>query len=137
MFEQHGALDLLRQDRELFFDGIDRANPGPRAEPYRKLERDTRKFAERLPAYGRLVASTANELWVGPLTLADETLGILNPSPPEETVWSVYSLRGEWLSDVTLPRRFRLMDVGANHVVGIARDADDAMQVVVYPLVRE
>lgn len=128
---------VTEEDCQIFFDGIDKANPGPRGARYRKEVEEITKFAERFPPYGRFVGSTADELWVGSLVPADETLGTLNPSPPDPTVWSVYSVDGEWLSDVTLPARFRLMEAGADYVAGVARDATDVERVVVYPLLRE
>lgn len=123
-------------DRQVFFDGIDKANPGPRAARYRTEVREITEFAERFPPYGRFVGSTNDELWVGPLVPTDETLGTWKPSPPDPTVWSVYSVDGEWLSDVTLPARFRLMEAGPDYVVGVVRDATDVERVVLYPLLR-
>ncbi|HUF51820.1 MAG TPA: hypothetical protein VMN60_13420 [Longimicrobiales bacterium] len=127
---------VTEADRAVFFDGIDRANPGERGAQYRAQVRKTTVFAERFPPFGRLVASAVGELWVGPLVAADETLGTLNPSPPGPTTWSVYTLDGVWLSDVTLPARFRLMDAGRDHVAGITRDSDDIERVTVYRLRR-
>jgi hypothetical protein len=123
-------------DRQLYYEGIDAANPGPRGADYRKEVREMTVFAERLPAFGRIVGSANDEIWVGPLNLQDETLGILNPSPPGPTTWSVFSLAGVWLSDVALPARFRLMDAGVDYVAGVRRDIDDVEHLVVYDLIR-
>jgi protein-disulfide isomerase len=127
---------VRESDRQLFFDGIDEANPGPRGATYRHQVRETTAFAEHLPPFGRFLVTSENELWVGPLVLGDETLGELNPSPQDETVWSIYSARGRWLADITLPARFRPMDVGADYVAGVARDERDVESVVVYSIVR-
>jgi hypothetical protein len=123
-------------DRNVFFAGIDLANPGPRGADYRAEMRNTTIFAERFPPFGRLVSSANDELWVGPLVAADETLGVLNPSPPVATEWSVYTTGGAWLASITLPARFRLMDAGLDYVAGVSRDAHDVERVIVYRLRR-
>jgi hypothetical protein len=120
----------------VFFNGIDVANPGPRGASYRKEVRETTVFAEGFPPFGRFLGSTSNELWVGPLVPADETLGTFNPSPPTTTIWSVYSADGEWIADVTLPARFRLMEAGFDYVAGVIRDPNDVEHVVIYPIDR-
>lgn len=119
-----------------YFHLMDSANSLPRNAEYRKRLRVTTVFADRFPAYGRFVSSTADELWVGPTDPGDWGT-FPNPVPPESTVWSVYSKEGEWLSDVTLPAWFRLLAVDQESVIGLLRHPDDGIEkIVVYPLVR-
>ncbi|HSW30413.1 MAG TPA: hypothetical protein VLH75_13090 [Longimicrobiales bacterium] len=127
---------VTQEDEETFFHGIDVANPGPRGEEYRQRMRQTTKFSRTLPPYGRMVASNNGDIWVGEFVPADETLGVMNPSPTAPTKWSVYSSAGVWLSDVTLPARFRLMDAGQDFVAGVERDENDVERVAVYELRR-
>ena len=122
-------------DKQAYIDAMDVANPGPRGETLRRLVREATTYAERMPAFGRLVGSTTDEVWVGPNLTEDVTLAI-SPVPDRATVWSVFSVNGDWLSDVTLPKRFRLMEAGANYVAGIQKDDDDVESVVVYSIVK-
>ncbi len=121
-------------DREIYFHGIDVANPLPRQAAYRERVRRSTQFADHLPYFGRMIASTSDEIWIGPLNPADETLGPFSPVPDAATEWSVFSRGGRWLSTVTLPKRFRFMEAGADYVAGISRNSDDVESVVVYPL---
>ncbi len=123
-------------DRDVFFQGIDRANPGPRGEAYRKFVRETTVFAEVLPPYGRFVGSAADELWVGPMNPAESTLGERNPVSEEPARWSVYSLEGRWLAEVELPARFRLLSAGRDYVAGVTRTDQGTERVEVYRLGR-
>jgi hypothetical protein len=83
-----------------------------------------------------MVPSNNGEVWVGEFVPADETLGVMNPSPTTPTQWSVYSSHGKWLSTVTLPARFRLMTAGRDFVAGIERDENDVERVTIYELTR-
>lgn len=123
-------------DRNVFFQGIDRANPGPRGEAYRKFVRETTVFARVLPPYGRFVGSVADELWVGPMNPAEFTLGERNPVSEEPARWSVYSLEGRWLAEVELPARFRLLAAGREYVAGVTRTDQGTERVEVYQLGR-
>lgn len=124
------------EDRDVFFEGIDRANPGPRGEAYRKYVRETTVFAEVRPPYGRFVGSGADELWVGPMNPAEFTLGERNPVSEEPARWSVYSLEGRWLAEVELPARFRLLSAGREYVAGVTRTDQGTERVEVYRLGR-
>jgi hypothetical protein len=121
-------------EREIYYAGIDKGNPGPRGARYRAEVRVTTEFAERMPAFGRIVPSGTGALWVGPLTPADATVGSFNPAPDQETLWRVFDLSGAWLAEVTLPPRFRLMDAGADYVAGVLHGSDDVERVAVYGL---
>jgi hypothetical protein len=122
-------------DRQLFFTGVDSANPLPRGQAFRAEVRATTDFAERFAPIGRFVTSSDDRLWVGPSMSGDGGL-FLNPLPPTAAVWSVYSATGAWLADVTLPAGFRLMVATPDQVIGLSRTAKGAEQVVAYRLER-
>jgi hypothetical protein len=128
---------VTNADRQAYFDGIDKGNPGPRGAKYRAEVREVTEFADRFPAFGRLVASTAEELWVGPLVPADATVGNFNPAPTTSDTWRVFDMRGALVGIVSLPAHFRLMEAGIDYVAGIARDGEDVERVVVYRLTRK
>ncbi len=48
--------------------------------------------------------------------------------------WTVFSVEGEWLGDMTLPHGFRLLNAYEDRVIGIARDSLDVESVLVVPL---
>ncbi|HEX2167148.1 MAG TPA: 6-bladed beta-propeller [Longimicrobiales bacterium] len=124
-------------DREIYFAGIDQANPGERGASYRQQVRETTDFASELPAYGRfVVASETGELWIGPMIPQDQTLGLLNVTSDEPTRWSVFSPDGLWLSEIVLPGRFHLTDAGSNYVLGVSRDEFDIERIVMFRLLR-
>ena len=54
--------------------------------------------------------------------------------PLVPSVWSVFDAQGRWLGDVTLPARFSPMDIGADYVLGVARDEDGVETVAMYTL---
>ena len=135
-FEGLRSPGVTNADRQAYFDGIDKGNPGPRGAKYRAEVREVTEFADRFPAFGRFVASTAEELWVGPLVPADATVGTFNPAPASSDTWRVFDMQGALVGVVTLPARFRLMEAGIDYVAGIARDGEDVERVVVYRLTR-
>lgn len=130
------TLRVTEANRQGYFHLMDSANSLPRGAEYRRRLRVTTVFADRFPPYGRFVASTTDELWVGPMDPGDWGT-FPNPVPPDPTVWSVYSKEGEWLSDVTLPPWFRLLAVDEESVIGLLRQPEDAIEkIAIYPLIR-
>lgn len=122
-------------DKEAFLHANDVANPGPQGEGIRKLMRENTTYAERMPAFGRVIGGTNDEIWVGPDLIEDVGTAV-SPVPDKPTKWSVYSVNGDWMSDITLPKRFRLLEAGANYVAGILKDDDDIESVIVYSIVK-
>ncbi len=110
--------------RAAYFAGVDHANPGPRAQEYREAARRDAVFADRLPAFGRVIASRDGNIWVGPTTSEDVAGITISPVPNETTRWSVYTQQGRWLSDVVVPAGFRLMDAREDLLVGVVADKD-------------
>jgi hypothetical protein len=85
-----------------------------------------------LPAFAQLFADRTNRLWVRESRVEDSSPnGILSNVPSR---WSVFSSDGRWLSDVTMPARFLPADIGADYVLGVARDSDGVETVVMYGL---
>lgn len=130
------AVKIGDAERQRFFAGMDRANPDPRAAGLRKELRDRTQFAEFRPSIGRMVASAANELWVGSYDPAEALPGTVNPSPDGETTWRVYSRSGRWEGELRTPARWRLMDAGRDWVLGVRRDEDDVEYVELYSFSR-
>ncbi len=126
------ARPVTDADKKAFFDGIERANPGPSA--YVDRVRRTSVFASTVPVLGRLVTSSDNDIWVGPYLVSEETLGTFNPSPEAPTAWTVLSASGTVKARVTLPARFRLMAVRGRLVAGTWRDPLDVEHILVLPL---
>lgn len=78
------------------------------------------------PVLARLAAGTDGHLWV-----AETTADADAPTP-----WSVFDADGRMIGRAATPPRFRLTDVGADYLLGIATDEDDVEQVVWYRLDR-
>ncbi|MEO7964233.1 MAG: 6-bladed beta-propeller [Gemmatimonadaceae bacterium] len=128
---------ITDKDKSRYFEGIDRTNPDPRAASYRNEVRRTTHFADVRPQIGRLVPSIANELWVGSFDPAETIPGTLNPSPEDSTRWRIYSATGQWLGALTLPPRFRLMDVARDWIAGVRRDEAGVERGEIFHVTRE
>lgn len=129
------GIPVTAADKQEHFDDMARANPGAGQSAFMAEVRAATKFAEHMPAFGRLIASLTDDIWVEP-SLPISKARVSDPSPETATVWSVFAPNGDWLSDVTLPKRFRLMEAGANYVAGVIRDSDDLEEIVVYSLLK-
>jgi hypothetical protein len=124
-------------DRERFASTF-RANF--RAMPTAQLDLTLRTFryAPFRGHLGRFVGTVTGDTWVAEFAVDDEVpigTGEL-PSPSREVRWSVVGADGRWRGDALLPPRFTLLDAGPDWVLGVARDADDVEQVVLYRLRR-
>jgi hypothetical protein len=105
---------------------------GPEAEREKRDLRDD-PYADEVPAYSQFLADRTGRLWVREAHLADAPgAGQLATSPLVPSVWSVFDRVGRWLGDVTMPARFLPTDIGADYVLGVARDADGLETVVRY-----
>jgi hypothetical protein len=126
-------------DRESYFDEFRLANsraPKEALDAEVAIMRQRLTFAESLGLFGALRASRDGLLWVGPPGIDAWRYADPSPLPVGPTEWSVYTRTGRWVATVTLPARFFLWEAGADYVVGVTRDADDAEVVVVYSLRR-
>lgn len=78
------------------------------------------------PAYGRLLADREGHVW-----LADYT-----SSTAEPREWRVFDHEGQLVGRVTLPGRFRALDIGAEWIVGVWRDEQDVETIRVYRILK-
>lgn len=134
-FERRGlvAQAVTQSHKNLYFYDDSLANPTPQHASGRAYVKQVTQFAPRFGLIGVMTASTNDELWIGPVNPGDATVRG-NASPTIEAPWSVYSSAGQWLSDVALPARFRVMEVGSDFVAGVRLDAEGIEHVVVYSL---
>ncbi len=92
-------------------------------------------YPDSLPAYGALLATPSGELWVRAPDLTGAPgcwclAGLSTvPSP-----WSVFDAGGRWLGEVAMPARFIPLEIGADYVLGRARDTDGVARVVMHRL---
>lgn len=94
-------------------------------------------FADRIPAFSRLILAATGELWVSQFDPAVNLPGrsaLLAPNEPRR--WDVFSPDGRWLADVELPARFVPYDMERDVVIGVTFDADDVERVTMWRLVR-
>lgn len=89
-------------------------------------------FLERLPPHPETYPAYAAEIYVD----ADAHLWVRESAPPESeySAWSVFSPDGRLLGTVDLPVRGRLLDVGADYLLLLRRDALDVEYVEMYRL---
>jgi hypothetical protein len=78
------------------------------------------------PAFRDLHADRLGNLWVR------------NPAALDAVVarWDVFSRDGEWLADIFLPADLRILEIGAEYVLAVARDEFDVEYVRVYGIGR-
>jgi hypothetical protein len=109
---------------------------GAAAEEQIKVARQS-AFAEVAPAFVRLVADRADNLWVREGHIEDAPSdGLMYGLPIVPSVWSVFDRDGVWLSDVTMPAGFRPLEIGGDYVLGLYRDDDGIETVRLYRLER-
>jgi len=78
------------------------------------------------PAYERLLIDRDGNVWAGNYTLYHDAA----------RDWHVISSRGELLGTVTMPDRFRLLDVRDAEALGVWEDESDVQYIHIYPLVK-
>jgi hypothetical protein len=84
------------------------------------------ELPETKAVYGDIQVDRAENIWVSEYTFAQR----------QPTSWSVFSPDGIWLGELTAPDRFRILDIGADYVLGVYRDELDVEYLQLYPLVR-
>jgi hypothetical protein len=80
---------------------------------------------ETKPAYDRFLPDPAGALWVAQYAARGEP-----------TRWDVFDDQGRWMGPVTMPLGFRLLEIGADDVVGVVRDRLDVERVEVRAILR-
>ncbi len=92
-------------------------------------------FAKTLPAFSQFIADRTGRLWVRDVQTIDVAVnGSFGSYPLVASTWNVFDSKGIWLGDVTMPARFSPKEIGADYVLGVARDADGVETVVMYGL---
>lgn len=76
--------------------------------------------ADRLPAYALLGSDRAGNLWVG---------AYRRPRDQGPVTWILFGPRGRFLGPVRVPERLRILDAGADWVLGVYRDELDVERV--------
>jgi hypothetical protein len=78
------------------------------------------------PAHAELWRDALENLWVAAYQWP----------PTISARWTVYDPDGHLLAEVEAPRPGRLLEIGADYVLAVERNADDVEQVVLYDLVK-
>lgn len=81
------------------------------------------EYPQTMPAYTSVLPDAAGRLWVRESTHLGE--------PPR---WAVYDRDGALMAELTVPERFRPMDIGEDYVLGLMRDELDLERVLLYRL---
>ncbi len=102
-----------------------------------RLARRNAAFPDVLPAFVDLLASPSGELWLRDPDLRDAArCACLSSAAAGPSTWNVFEASGRWLGAVRMPARFTPAEVGSDYVLGHRRDADDALRVVMYRIVK-
>ncbi len=80
---------------------------------------------ETKPAYDRFLPDPTGALWVAEYAARGEPAR-----------WDVFDVQGRWMGPVAMPGGFRLLEIGADDVVGVVRDHLDVERVEVRALLR-
>jgi hypothetical protein len=106
-------------------------NPPERIEEILKRQTDRYQLdADRpFPFFGRLLPDGAGGTWMSEYQSA--------PTPDATSRWSHITNEGDWAGSVTLPERFRLLDIRGDKVLGVLRDEMDVESVAVFTVTSE
>jgi hypothetical protein len=80
---------------------------------------------EALPVFRGIVGASNGDVWMGGGT----------PRADGISEYSVVSSEGEWLGSVTMPRRFRVLHITEDKILGVLRDDLDVERVAVFEIV--
>ncbi len=90
------------------------------------------EFPRNHPAFDGMMTDALGNLWVRERR-TPYVAPVFNAAPPISR-WTVFDARGRWLGGLQMPARFTPMLIGADFVLGTARDADDLEYLVRYRL---
>jgi hypothetical protein len=104
---------------------------GIRALRLRNIE--TMTFSATLPSTAEILVDADGNVWVRESYVADYfARGGWGQVPDSATRWSIFNALGRWLGDMTMPARFRALQITRDAVLGLARDDDDVEHVRLY-----
>lgn len=82
----------------------------------------------QVPAHSALAFDEGGNLWAENFRFPWDSLAT--------RTWAVYARAGEWLGDVEVPRGLRVLQFGADFVLGVERDENDVEFVRMYRIVK-
>ena len=98
------------------------------------------QFVEELPPFSKLQVDRTDHLWVQQYETWEDAPDRWGPvaiyTDPRPTTWDVFNPDGGWLGRLTLPGSFAPLEIGADYVAGLWRDADDVEYVRFYRLLK-
>ncbi|HUE97046.1 MAG TPA: hypothetical protein VMN39_10320 [Longimicrobiaceae bacterium] len=103
-----------------------RAAASTRTEPKTRPAGDELPYPDSLPAFRQLRLDREGWLWVQDYGLPGEML----------SSWSVFDPAGRWVTDLQLPTRWRILDIGPDYILALMRDEMDVESVHKFGLVR-
>lgn len=94
----------------------------------RQAERwvDEVPFPEHMPAYQSLKVDVLANLWVEQYRAPWE----------DEPRWWIFDPEGRWLGELSIPKDFRIDQIGADYLLGVQRDEDRVEYVAMFELGR-
>jgi hypothetical protein len=83
-------------------------------------------YPESFPAYRRMQIDRVGLLWVQEY----------DPPRANTVTWSVFDREGQWVSEVTIPQAWQVMEIGADYLLVLVHDDLDIERVQRHALVR-
>ena len=81
-------------------------------------------YPNELPYFSDLHLDDLGRVWVEEYRIAAD----------DTSRWHIYTVAGDSVASIEMPRRFRLHQAFSDHLVGVERDGYDVESVVIYPL---
>jgi hypothetical protein len=113
---------MIAEVKRIRSQGWDELDPQFRA----RLEamQEELPWPEELPVYARFIADAEENLWVERFSSPSDSLA----------TWTVFDREGILLGRVQTPGDLRILQIGSDFILGVARDAMDVEQVRVHAL---
>jgi hypothetical protein len=128
------------RERGLNAPGEDGRPAPPQMRALREEYYGSMQFASTFPPYSTLLVDREGNLWAQEYEWWEDAPDRWGPvsllTPPGESRWDVFTPLGRWLGTVTMPARIRPLEIGADYVLGLWRDADDVEHVRLHRLVK-
>ncbi len=83
-------------------------------------------FPEQMPAYQSLKVDVLGNLWLEQYRAPWE----------DEPQWWVFDPEGRWLGELSIPKDFRIDEIGSDYLLGVRRDEDRVEYVTMFELRR-